>query len=146
MQNIANDIRTLVARVTPLLAQLSADEAAEKPQPEKWSKKEILGHLIDSAANNHQRFVRAGYKAALDFPAYAQNEWVRIQGHQEGDWSLMVELWSAYNRYLCGVLERLPAEASSELCNFGKEGPVPLEEVVKGYQAHLRHHVAQLVE
>ncbi len=145
MQNIANDIRTLVARVTPLLAQLSADEAAAKPQPEKWSKKEILGHLIDSAANNHQRFVRAGYKAALEFPPYAQNEWVRVQGHQEADWTTLVELWSAYNRHLSGVLDRLPASAFSEPCNIGKEEPAPLEEVVTSYLAHLRHHVEQLV-
>ena len=145
MHAVAEEIRVVVARVTPLLAQMNADEAAAKPQPEKWSKKEVLGHLIDSAANNHQRFVRAGYKAALEFPAYAQNDWVRVQGHQEADWPLLVELWSAYNRHLCGVLERLPAEAFSELCNFGKDGPVPLEVVVKGYLTHLRHHVVQLV-
>lgn len=145
MQNVADEVRSLVDRVTPSLRSLNPNEVSAKSQPEKWSKKEILGHLIDSAANNHQRFVRAGYQAAATFPAYAPNDWVRVQRYPESDWGALVDLWSAYNRHLSDVVERLPASAFSEPCNVGKEEPAPLEEVVTGYLSHLRHHVAQLL-
>jgi hypothetical protein len=122
------------------------DEVSSKDRPDKWSKKEILGHLIDSAANNHQRFVRASCNAAASFPTYDQNDWVRIQQYNESEWEELVELWSAYNRHLSDVIERIPEEAMSSPCNIGKEEPVTLEFVVKDYLRHLRHHMNQILE
>ena len=128
------------------MARMKSDEVSLRRHPDGWSKKEILGHLIDSAANNHQRFVRASYHAAALFPTYDQNAWVRIQQYNESEWEVLVKLWSAYNRHLSDVIERIAEEALSSPCNVGKEEPVTLEFVVKDYLRHLRHHVNQILE
>src|SRR5215468_3091361 len=106
------------------LSDVSETNAATKSDPARWSKKEILGHLIDSAGNNHQRFVRAQLVAELDFPRYEQEDWVRCQGYAAADWALLVELWSAYNRHLAWVLDRLPAERLTVTCRIGPYEPV----------------------
>ena len=61
------------------LIEIPEAAATYKPDPDRWSKKEILGHLIDSASNNHQRFVRAQFTARLEFPEYEQKSWVKSQ-------------------------------------------------------------------
>ncbi|MBN2320057.1 MAG: DinB family protein [Acidobacteria bacterium] len=141
MKETADEIRTIVTNSTGSLSSLSANEVSFKASPDKWSKKEILGHLIDSAANNHHRFVRAGYNAAADFPPYSQIDWVRIQKYNESEWNDLIALWSACNLHLCHVIERLPEDALSAPCNIGKEEPVLLEFVIKDYLRHLRHHM-----
>ncbi len=146
MKNIAREISKIVNQSAVILPRLNDTQVMLKAKPGKWSKKEILGHLIDSAANNHQRFVRAGYGAALAFPPYDQNEWVRIQRYHEADWQSLVELWTAYNRHLCNILERLPAGVLSEPCDIGKEEPAPLEFVINDYLRHLKHHLNQILE
>ena len=143
---IAQEIRTVVNQAEALFLQLTPDQVAMKATPDQWSKKEVLGHLIDSAANNHHRFVRAAYNAAMTFPPYNKMEWVRIQGYHESDWTTLVAFWSVYNRHLCDVIERIPAEAFSAPCNIGKEAPVPLEFIIQDYLRHLQHHVNQILE
>jgi hypothetical protein len=146
MKDIAREIKITVNEASSLLARMKPDELSSSDNPDKWSKKEILGHLIDSAANNHQRFVRASYNAAATFPQYSQNDWVRIQRYNESEWAGLVALWSAYNRHLSDVIERIPPDAFSSPCNIGKEEPVPLEFVIRDYLRHLRHHVNQILE
>jgi hypothetical protein len=145
LKDIAIEILKIVNRVNTPLSRLKAAQVSIKISPDKWSKKEILGHLIDSAANNHQRFVRAGYGASGAFPPYDQNEWVRLQHYNELDWKGLIALWTAYNRHLCNILERLPTGVLSSPCNIGKEEPAPLEFVIKDYLRHLRHHLDQIV-
>ncbi len=145
MKNIAQQIRSILTAVEPRLLQMDPEEAGLKTDPDKWSKKEILGHLIDSAANNHQRFIRAAYHVAMEFPPYGPNEWVRIQRYNEAPWPLLVTLWAAYNRHLCRVIECIPAETESSPCNIGKEQPVPLRFVVEDYLRHLRHHINKIL-
>jgi hypothetical protein len=125
---------------------MNHDEMGFKPDPHKWSKKEILGHLIDSTANNHQRFVRAVNKVAVQFPTYDQDEWVRIQRYNETSWSFLVTFWSAYNSHLSRVIECIPEDAESFPCNIGKEEPVTLEFVVRDYLRHLQHHLKDILE
>ena len=146
MKDIAQQIISLISRVEPQLSRMNHDEMGFKPDPHNWSKKEILGHLIDSAANNHQRFVRAVSNVALRFPTYDQNEWVRIQRYNEMSWSFLVTLWSAYNRHLSHIIEFIPEDAESSPCNIGKEEPVTLEFVVKDYLRHLQHHLKDILE
>ena len=124
---------------------MKPDEVFSEETPDNWSKKEILGHLVDSAANNHHRFVRACHDAAANFPTYSQNDWVRIQKYNESDWGVLVELWSAYNRHLSHVVERIPQDARSSSCNIGRDHPVTLEFVVKDYLRHLRHHLNDIL-
>ena len=145
MKNIAQQLGSILAKVEPHLLRMDPEETGWKPDPRKWSKREILGHLIDSAANNHQRFVRAAYRAAMAFVPYDPNEWVRVQRYNEASWSLLVALWSAYNRHLCRVIEGIPAEAASSPCNIGKEQPVALQFVIEDYLRHLRHHLQKIL-
>lgn len=145
MKDMAREIRSIVDQNSSRLAHMKPDEVSSKETPDNWSKKEILGHLIDSAANNHHRLVRACHNAAADFPTYSQNDWVRIQKYHESDWGDLVELWSAYNRHLSHVVERIPQDAVSSSCNIGKDHPVTLEFVVKDYLRHLRHHLNDIL-
>jgi hypothetical protein len=145
VKDIAREIRSIVDQASDRLALMKPDQVSSKGTPDDWSKKEILGHLIDSAANNHQRFVRACRNAAANFPTYSQDDWVRIQRYNESDWGALVELWSAYNRHLSNVIERIPQDAMPSPCNIGKEDPVTLEFVVKDYVRHLRHHMNEIL-
>ncbi len=144
MQGIAHEIRSVVDNTAVQLARMTPEEVSAKPGPDAWSKKQILGHLIDSAANNHQRFVRAAANLAHLFPPYNQNEWVQIQRYDESEWSELIALWSALNRHLSDVIARMPESALSNPCNIGKDQPVPVDFVIRDYLRHLRHHVQQL--
>ena len=145
MKDVAHEIRSIVEQNSVRLARMEPDEVSSKETPDNWSKKEILGHLIDSAANNHQRFVRACHNVAVGFPAYSQNDWVRVQNYNASDWGELVELWSAYNRHLSHVVECIPKDAISSPCNIGNDNPVPLAFVVKDYLRHLRHHLNDIL-
>ena len=145
MKDIAQQLRSIIAIVEPQLSRMNHDDMGFKPAPHLWSKTEILGHLIDSAANNHQRFVRAVNKVAAQFPTYDQNEWVRIQRHNERPWPSLVALWSAYNNHLSHVIGCIPEDAKSSPCNIGSEDPVPLDFVTKDYLRHLRHHLKDIL-
>ena len=145
MQEVAHALRLLIERATPRLQALGSEEVARKPRPEKWSKKEILGHLIDSAGNNHQRFVRAHADGAADFPTYEQNAWVAAQQYHRSSWPLLVDLWRSYNLHLADVIERLPVAVRAHHCNFGTARPVTLEFAVTDYLRHLRHHLKQIL-
>lgn len=145
MKEVAVQIREVVNEAEGALAAMSVEEVCRRDEPDSWSKQEILGHLIDSATNNHQRFVRACSGIATTFPPYNQENWVRIQRYNESDWSTLVKLWSSYNRHLSDVIERIPESALSSPCNVGKPDPVTLEFVVRDYLRHLRHHMSFLV-
>ena len=146
MKDIAQQLRSIISMVEPRLSRMNHDALGFKPASQEWSKKEILGHLIDSAANNHQRFVRAVNKVAAQFPTYDQNEWVRIQKYNERPWPSLVALWSAYNNHLSHVIECIPEDAESSPCNIGKENPVPLDFVIRDYLRHLRDHLRDILE
>jgi len=145
VKDIANEIKSIVDQNSDRLANMKPDKVCSKKTADSWSKKEIMGHLIDSAANNHQRLVRACHHLAANFPTYSQNDWVRIQKYNESDWGVLVALWSAYNRHLSHVVERIPQDEISSLCNIGQDKPVKLEFVVKDYLRHLRHHLNDIL-
>ena len=146
MKEIAQQIRTAVKDAKIQFLVIDQEIASIKPAPDKWSKKEILGHLIDSAANNPQRFVRAVYNEADNFPTYKQNEWVRIQQYNDSSWKSLIELWAAYNNHLSDLLERIPVSSKSAPCNLGKSEPASLEWVVKDYLRHMNHHINKIIE
>jgi len=146
VKDTANQIRRTVDEASAAMVRMKPDEVSLRRRPDGWSKKEILGHLIDSAANNHQRFVRASYHAAASFPTYDQNAWVRIQQYQASEWVGLVTLWSAFNRHLSDVIDRIPEEAKSSPCNVDKAEPVTLGFLVTDYLRHLQHHVSQILD
>ena len=146
MKDVAQQLHSVIATVEPQLLRMNHDDLGFKPAPDEWSKKEILGHLIDSAANNHQRFVRTVNAGADPLPAYDQNEWVRIQHYNERPWESLVSLWSAYNDHLSHVIECIPEDAATSPCQIGKENPVSLDFVIKDYLRHLRLHLQDILD
>lgn len=142
---VATDLGRTVAQAKPLLTRLTNADTSMRPTPAKWSKKEILGHLLDSASNNHQRFVRAPLQGELTFPGYDQEKLVELQKFSEMDWSFLVDLWASYNRFLAHVLSVLPARAATITCKIGNNPPATLEWIAQDYVAHLKHHLNQIV-
>ncbi|MFZ0953882.1 MAG: DinB family protein [Candidatus Sulfotelmatobacter sp.] len=134
----------MVETAAPKLRKISELEAAKPALPGGWSRKKVLGHLIDSASNNHQRFVRAALQPSLDFPRYDQDGNVDVQAPQEADWPLLVSLWAAYNRYLAHIIARLPAPKLETVCRIGSGEPVTLAFLANDYLTHLLHHLEQI--
>lgn len=126
--------------------QAISEEAAGRPRAaESWSKKEILGHLIDSASNNHQRFVRLQFEDNLTLPSYEQNRWVGSQNYGGRRWRDLVELWLAYNRHLAHVIRHADARAAGHVWK-GPGGDASFEFLTGDYLRHLRHHLEQILE
>jgi len=151
----ARTLDTTTHDVARWLATLPESVVAWQPSATAWSIKEIIGHLIDSAANNHQRFVRAQSQADLVFPGYDQDDWVRAQGYDSAPWGPLVTLWQSYNLHLARVMATMPAsirERSRETHNFHQIGfrtfpadrPVTLDDLMEDYVLHLEHHLAQV--
>lgn len=126
------------------LAGMKEQDVSKPVGPGKWSKKEILGHLIDSASNNHQRFIRALLEESLEFPSYAQTDWVSVQSYGEESWQLLVDLWSAYNLHVAHVIADLPPERLATRCKIGDKDPITLQELISEYVSHMEHHLKQL--
>lgn len=136
------------------LRALSGAEAAVRPAPGKWSRKEIIGHLIDSATNNHGRFVRAQLQDDLVFEGYEQAEWVDVQRYQAREWAELVLLWQSLNHHLAHVMETTETNALTKpraRHNLDRLAwqpvsatePTTLEYFMRDYLGHLKHHLRQ---
>jgi hypothetical protein len=144
MEELSEQLLRLIDAAEPKLRKISEPETTNPILPGGWSRKQVLGHLIDSASNNHQRFVRAVLQTSLDFPTYDQDGNARVQVPQEVDWSLLVSFWAAYNRYLAHVIARLPATKLDAVCRIGTGKPVTLGFLASDYVTHLVHHLKQI--
>ena len=145
MKAIAESLRDLAIGLEPELSRFSRDATGCRPGPGEWSQREILGHLIDSAANNHQRIVRAVQGGGLQLMSYDQREWVKVQRYNECPWAVLVSLWAAYNRHLSHVIAGIPESAAQTPCNVGAENPVSLDFVETDYLRHLKHHLKDIL-
>lgn len=133
-----------------------------KPQPDKWSAKQIIGHLIDSANNNHRRFVKAQYQNNLIFIGYEQESWVEVQDYQNLDWLYLLEMWKTYNLFICRIIENISEDKLNKMTtehnyhnmawgkdkdSFPLEGePSNLAFLIEDYIGHLKHHITQIKE
>ncbi len=139
----------LVATIDPwrtVLQQLDKAAVRYKPSADRWSICEVVGHLIDSACNNHQRFVRAQSTKELTFPKYDQNEWVRASNYHQSDWQLLVELWYFYNQQLAQIIRHIPAECLTTPCTIPPNETCTLQFLIEDYLVHLQHHLRKIKE
>src|SRR5215469_3283511 len=144
MKELSEQLLSVIDAAEPRLRQISAAESAQPIRDGGWSRRQVMGHLIDSASNNHQRFVRAALQPSLEFPRYDQEGNVRVQAPQEADWPLLISLWAVYNRYLAHVIARLPASKLETICKIGDGTPTTLSFIATDYVTHLRHHLRQI--
>lgn len=157
MADLFQEFRQIIDASESELLGISEAQSQTRTAEGKWSKKEILGHLIDSASNNHRRFVEAQLKDDLIFPGYDQENWVTLQHYHTTPWPDLVELWKSYNAHLAHVVSVIPHDkltAKRQRHTLDKiawktvraDQPVSLEYLIRDYLAHLQDHVNQIVE
>jgi hypothetical protein len=149
------ELRAAVKEGRAWLIAVPESESRRRPRPGGWSPREIIGHLIDSASNNHGRFVRGALEESLVFAAYDQEAWVALQRYEEQEWLPLLDRWAAFNEQVAVTIEHL-ADATltrqRREHNFDRiawkpvaaREPTTLEYFIRDYIGHLRHHLAQL--
>ncbi|MEO7768100.1 MAG: DinB family protein [Ferruginibacter sp.] len=142
MQNTIHQLQQILLKYTPLLFQISEAEFSEKPFPLKWSKKEIVGHLIDSAQNNIRRFVVAQYEEK-PFIKYDQDRWVAAGNYQNYNVEDLLALWGLLNKHICVLLKNIPEEIAGRVADAG--GLRTISWLAEDYNKHLLHHLHKIL-
>ena len=142
----AKFLQQTLDRELPNLRSLTEEQASAPPaKPGAWTRKQELGHLLDSAANNHIRFVRAALEGSYDGPGYAQDDWVKLHAWQDLPWSTLVEWWGHYNSLLVHLVSQIPHDKMEFPCVVGGSSPVTLQFLIEDYTLHMQHHVDHLL-
>lgn len=138
-------LEKIISNYTRRLEAVSEENYALKTRVDKWSKKEILGHLVDSAQNNIRRFLVAQYE---DTPVilYDQDKWVELTNYQQYPTRDLLSLWILINWHMCRVLRTFPPGATARKCIMGNSQPHTLEWVAADYCNHLLHHLHQILD
>src|SRR5580658_1586876 len=145
MKPITDPLQKIIGQFSPLLSQIEESKFISKPSPEKWSKKEILGHLIDSAQNNIRRFIVAQYED-LPLVNYRQDEWVRLAGYQTYTKEELVQLWTLLNKHLYRVLALMTNEGTKRKCLTRSGEAYSMEWLAADYNKHMLHHLHQIMD
>ena len=145
---ITNGIQTYIDNWEQKLINLPADTITQKRNNQNRTIKQILGHLIDSAANNHQRIIRLQYNEKLIFPDYQQDNdlWIALQDYQNEDWTTIIQLWKYYNLHMIQVINSVdPKKLNNSWQNF--EGTtITLLQMIEGYLGHIELHFNEIQE
>lgn len=141
----ARQLIRIVNEYESVFKNLTEAEWSAKPDSRKWSKKEILGHLIDSALNNLRRFIVTQYRPN-DNIVYEQDEWVKLQNYQQADVNELIQLWKGLNNQIARVIRLIPQEKLENTCDTGKDQAElhTLAFLIEDYITHLRHHLSQI--
>lgn len=137
------------------LSRIPVERTGERPRVGGWSAREIVGHLIDSASNNHGRFVRAALEDSMVFATYDQEAWVALQHYQDDDWQTLLDRWRGFNDQIASTILHIPAArltVARREHNLDRiawktvaaSEPVTLEYFIRDYIGHLNHHLAQI--
>ncbi len=156
MKQASTFLRDIMINAHAKIKEIPEAEMNEKPAPGKWSKKELLGHLIDSATNNYQRFIRAQDQQDLVFPGYDQDAWVLRNRYQEREVTEVLDTWWVVNRHIAELLETLPEDVVNRKTNthnfdaicmrtIPKEQSTTLSYLIGDYLYHLEYHLSQII-
>ena len=143
---LASDIETTVNEACHRLRSLPKETIEARPNPGDWSVKEIVGHLVDSASNNHQRFVRLQVADGLVFPDYSQDNdsWVSIQSYQGAHWDNLLDLWRYVNLHLAHVIRTVNEKCIDHIWVVDEDKSITLGELMIDYLRHLNDHLKQI--
>ena len=146
LRKVAEEIKSLVTVCVEQWSDLTEDITEKRLTPDSWSPKEIIGHLIDSASNNHQRFVRLQIRDVLIFPDYAQDneKWVNIQRYQEKDWTEILSLWKYFNSHLAWIIQTVSLDVLNHIWRLDENTTISLRDLMIDYLRHLKVHVEQV--
>jgi hypothetical protein len=142
MQSTASELWTTIHDYLPKLKLLNEDGSSIKPSPNKWSKKEIIGHLVDSAQNNIRRFIVAQYDNNA-LIVYRQDDWVSINNYQSYSLEDLVQLWFLLNKQICSILNNTSQNIFQRTCQT--ESLHTIEWLAKDYIKHMKHHLHQVL-
>jgi len=145
ISNAIDRLQFLVNTIPPLIRQMPDSDFTSKPTETAWSKKEILGHLIDSATNNHQRFIRIQYENNPVI-GYGQDEWNALSGYNYLDSNHVVNFWTIYNQHLIYILNQIPEEMLTKTGLLLDGTEMPLAWYINDYVAHMEHHLKDIVK
>jgi len=140
---IARNFRAEIAAFHSALVALPAGLADTPWREGGWTRKQIVGHLLDSAANNRQRFVRASIHGSFTGPDYAQAAWVNAHGYGDLPWATLLDWWQVEHAILAAAVDHIPEERYDAICKIGENAPVTLRFVVEDYFRHQRWHLQQ---
>jgi hypothetical protein len=140
----AREFRAEIERLRTALLELSPALADTPWRVGGWTRKQIVGHLLDSAANNRQRFVRAAIDGEYAGPGYAQDAWVAAHGYGDESWETLLRWWQAEHEILAAVVDRIPEQRLKAKCVVGDDAPVTLRFLIEDYLRHQRGHFTQL--
>jgi hypothetical protein len=143
MEKVIHELRELIAASVLLLKDIPESDFSSKPVSHRWSKKEIMGHLIDSAQNNLRRFIVSQYESTPPHIIYQQDFWVSANQYQKMKTSDVIELWRLTNAQIISVLSSMPPEKQEFLCQTNE--PKTLHWLAVDYLRHTRHHLSQVV-
>jgi len=141
-----DDFRNTIVSAKARLRDVPEEQSRHKGSADGWSPIEVMGHLIDSAANNHQRFVRAQAVPELRLAGYAQDHWVASQRYADRRWSDLIEFWSAYNHHLAHVIAGIPESLRETPCEIGDGPVVTLAYIALDYVGHIQYHLNQIFD
>lgn len=144
-QNILR-LQLFIDFIPSKLLEMKEEDFSAKISPDKWSKKEILGHLIDSAANNHRRFIQAQIAAPLIIESYQQNEWNKYNHYQDLEREHVISFWKIYNQQLLEIIRRIPLAQLERICIVNESKEVTLAWLINDYVEHLAYHLIQLTD
>ena len=143
-QAIADGFHSHIDEAERRLRALPEQDSLLRTRPDGWTRKQVLGHLIDSALNNHQRVVRASLQGEYRGPGYDQDGWVRMHGYEELPWTELVDFWTSQNRLLARVVSRIPADRLEAPCQVGEHPAMTLLALIEDYLRHMRQHLDQI--
>lgn len=143
---LASDIEKVTNAAFTEFTGLSDDAVRRHPTTKGWSVKEIIGHLIDSASNNHQRWVRLQISDRLRFPDYAHDNerWVRVQRYEEQSWESLLGLWRLFNLHLSAMVRDVHKECLQNAWVVDEGTSFTLDELMVDYLRHLNAHIEQI--